>query len=138
MGMEEQEMCYVCGQNREKESLKCFGAGTYRHEKCKPGSARWMKFRPDAPLNKYHRPPAIDHRLAVIEDQLSAVIAILATDQAPQILGPERNVIQLMPAIQAMQEKLRKGGEENVNKEKRKRLDARPLPGERRAPEVAV
>ncbi len=53
--MEEQK-CYVCGKDWGKEPLKYVGAGTYRHEKCRPGSNRWLRFQPDSPLNKYYRP----------------------------------------------------------------------------------
>ena len=76
----------------------------------------------------------LEKRLTVIENKINEMLSLLTRDNPV----PGRNIVQLMPVIQAMRKKLQKGGDKNGNQKERQRMDDRPLPGERRASEVSV
>lgn len=37
------DYCYVCGQRIKKDEGIYVGNNTWRHKRCKPGSAHWMR-----------------------------------------------------------------------------------------------
>jgi len=37
------DYCYVCGQRIKKDEGIYVGNNTWRHKRCKPGSAHWLK-----------------------------------------------------------------------------------------------
>ncbi len=37
------DYCYVCGQRIKENEGLCVGNGTWRHKRCRPGSAHWQR-----------------------------------------------------------------------------------------------